>query len=271
MELFVTRTGDRDAVPRIALLHGLLGQGKNLATVAKAVQSNDPGILYDLPNHGRSPWTETFDYVEWADLVADDLRRRLPPGEPITVLGHSMGGKIAMILALRHPDLVRGLVVLDMAPVDTRGVETFLPLIDALRSIDLTRVHFREDADRTIADQVPETSVRAFLLQNLHRGENGWRWLPNLDLLADSLDAIGAWPDGVGGPVDTPVLWMRGGRSNYVTQASRPVMRSYFPRASLVTLRGVGHWVHAEDPRSVIEAVDLFLARVDEGDGVISR
>ena len=120
MELHTTAIGR--GTPRVAYLHGLLGQGKNLATVAKAVSASDPGLLYDLPNHGRSPWTEGFGYASMADAVAADLRDRLGHGTPVTVLGHSMGGKTAMALALRHPDLVRGLVVADISNPDAPAV-----------------------------------------------------------------------------------------------------------------------------------------------------
>lgn len=258
MELHVTRVGE--GTPRVAYLHGLLGQGKNLSTIAKLVSGDEPGLLYDLPNHGRSPWTDGFGYAAWADLVADDLRRRLGPATPITVLGHSMGGKTAMALALRHPSLVRGLVVADIAPDDSSHGYGFGRLIRALRDLPLEGLRTRADADAALAVSVREPGVRAFLLQNLHRGPDGWHWLPNLALLESALPLISGWPSGVRGPFTRPVLWMRGGDSGYVTDAHGPAMRALFPHARLVTIKNAGHWLHADQPEAVAGALAFYLA-----------
>ena len=258
MDLHATPVGT--GTPRVAYLHGLLGQGKNLATIAKAVSATDPGLLYDLPNHGRSPWTNSFGYAEWADIVADDLRRRLPAGTPITVMGHSMGGKTAMALALRYPDLVRGLVVADIAPDDSSHGYGFQRLITALQDLPLRQVGSRQDADALLAMSVKDAGVRSFLLQNLHRAPDGWRWLPHLDLLARALPQISGWPSGLRGTYQGPVLWVRGGESGYVTDEHAPAMRALFPRTRLVTIKGAGHWVHADQPEAVSATLDAFLA-----------
>lgn len=247
-------------VPRVAYLHGLLGQGKNLATIAKAVSATDPGLLVDLPNHGRSDWTATFGYANWADQVAETLRHHLPTGAPITVFGHSMGGKTAMALALRHPSLVRALVVADISPDDSSHGYGFGRLVNGLRDLPLAQVRTREDADRLLAAAVPDAGVRAFLLQNLHRAKpDGWRWLPNLDLLADALPGISGWPAGLRGPYQGPVLWLRGGDSGYVTDEHAPAMRELFPRTRLVTIKHAGHWLHADQPQAVAATLQAFL------------
>ncbi|RXW33315.1 alpha/beta fold hydrolase [Propioniciclava flava] len=258
MALHTMRIGS--GVPRVAYLHGLLGQGKNLATIAKAVSATDPGVLIDLPNHGRSPWTSTFGYADWADDVAAELRALLPPGVPITVFGHSMGGKTAMALALRHPTLVRALVVADIAPDDSSHGYGFARLVNGLRTLPLDQVSTREDADALLAPTVPDPGVRAFLLQNLHRAKpEGWRWLPHLDLLARSLPLISGWPAGLRGPYLGPVLWLRGGESGYVTDDHVPAMRALFPRTRLVTIKGAGHWLHADQPDAVAATLQAFL------------
>ena len=258
MDLFTTSVGQ--GTPRVAYLHGLLGQGKNLATIAKAVADTDPGLLYDLPNHGRSPWTDDFGYASMADAVADDLRERLGANAAVTVVGHSMGGKTAMAMALRHPSLVRGLVVIDIAPDDSSHGYGFHRLIAALKALDLSSIRTRADADDALADAIREPGVRAFLLQNLHRVPGGWRWLPNLDLLERALPLISGWPRGVGGTYGGPVLWMRGADSGYVTDEHVPAMRALFPRTRLVTIKNAGHWVHAEQPEAVSQSLALFLA-----------
>ena len=258
MSLHTMRIGS--GVPRVAYLHGLLGQGKNLATLAKAVSASDPGVLIDLPNHGRSAWTSGFGYADWADDVADTVRDLLPPGVPITVFGHSMGGKTAMALALRHPALVRALVVADIAPDDSSHGYGFGRLVNGLRNLPLDQVRTREDADALLAAAVPDAGVRAFLLQNLHRAKpDGWRWLPNLDLLAASLPQISGWPAGLRGPYLGPVLWLRGGESGYVTDDHAPAMRALFPRTRLVTIKGAGQWLLADQPDAVAATLQAFL------------
>ncbi|MFT3877937.1 MAG: alpha/beta fold hydrolase [Propioniciclava sp.] len=258
MDLHVTRIGE--GTPRVAYLHGLLGQGKNLATIAKAVAGAEPGLLYDLPNHGRSPWTDTFGYAAWADAVAADLRDRLGPATPISVFGHSMGGKTAMALALRHPSLVRGLVVADIAPDSSSHGYGFGRLIGSLRTLPLERIQTRAEADTALATSVREPGVRAFLLQNLHRVPGGgWRWLPNLALLEKALPQISGWPAGLRGPFPRPVLWMRGRESGYVTDEHVPAMRALFPHARLITVKNAGHWLHADQPEAVAGALAMYL------------
>ena len=132
VSLHTTVLGDDAAGSTVAFCHGLFGQGKNWTQVAKALSADHRVLLLDMPNHGRSPWTERFDYVELADLVADELRER-SPDEPVALVGHSMGGKIAMCLALRHPELVERLVVVDVAPVAYPSGREFVGYIETMR------------------------------------------------------------------------------------------------------------------------------------------
>lgn len=254
--------------PRVAFLHGVLGQGRNWTEIAKDLVA-DPGIqatLVDLPNHGRSPWTEDFSYVAMADTVADELRE-LAPGEPWVVLGHSMGGKVAMILALRHPDLVRGLVVVDIAPFSYGSVERdFTTIIRALRGLDLDEISSRDDADARLTAAIPNGGTRAFALQNLRRGrETPWAWQANLDLLEANLAALGDWPDDIADPgatYDGPVLWLNGADSVYVQPKVVPAMRALFPATRTVSVKGAGHWVHTDAPEVFVASVKAFLAAI---------
>lgn len=246
--------------PRVAYLHGLLGQGKNLATLARAVSETEPGLLIDLPNHGRSAWTPTFGYADWADAVAATLREHSAHGAPITVFGHSMGGKTAMALALRHPGLVRALVVADIAPDNSSHGYGFGRLVAGMAALPLDEIGSREHADSLLARTVPDAGVRAFLLQNLHRVKPaGWRWSANLKLLADALPQISGWPAGLNRPYQGPVLWLRGGDSGYVTDAHATKMRALFPRTRLVTIKHAGHWLHADQPEAVSATLQAFL------------
>lgn len=243
--------------PRVAFLHGLLGQGKNLAAIAKGL-GDRPSVLVDLPNHGRSPWVDTVSYPQYADLVADDLRRRLG-GRRIVLVGHSMGGKVAMALALRHPDLLDGLVVIDIPPDRSAGGYGFAGYLDALLALPLDRLSSRADADRHLGAAVADPVVRDFLLQNLHRHGHGWRWLPNLAVLRAHIARVSGWPDAWGAPWRGPVLWLRGADSPYVRDAHRPAMRALFPAVRLVTIKHAGHWVHADRPQAVIASLSAFL------------
>lgn len=146
----------------------------------------------DLPDHGRSPWTERVDLEAWADDVAATIRETTQT--PVNLVAHSLGGKVAMLLALRHPELVSKLVVVDISPVPNRTVGQFEHLLGALATLDLGTLAGRGDADAELAPLIPDHTVRAFLLQNLHRDGDRWAWRANLTSLRDSLDVIGGFP-----------------------------------------------------------------------------
>lgn len=254
-------TGYGEAGPRVVFLHGLFGQGRNWTGVARALSDAARVLLVDLPDHGRSPWSADFSYPAMADRVAG-LLDASAPGERWSVVGHSMGGKVAMLLALRHPELVERLCVVDVAPVTTTAVSSFGTYVDALRSVDLDQLPDRAAADAQIARQVPDPSVRGFLLQNLRREGTGagsrWRWQMNLDLLGERLPEIAGWP-GTSGRYDGPVLWLAGAESDYVQDAYAPSMRALFPRVRLVRIKGARHWVHADQPAVFVTTVRRFL------------
>lgn len=267
---------DRDALhhttigetgPRVVLMHGLFGQGKNWTSVAKALADRARVIMVDLPNHGRSGWTESVTYGEMAVAIADVLGEE--SDEPLNVVGHSMGGKVAMAMALLQPRLVERLVVADIAPVRYERLSSFADYVTGMRSIDLARITTRAEADARLAPYVPDDVVRSFLLQNLRRdpsSETGWRWQMNLSLLGAKLAELGDWPDLHTPPYEGPVLWVAGGRSDYVTPEYAPAMRALFPRTQLVTVKNAGHWVHSEQPEIFITALRRFL-RLDAPTG----
>lgn len=244
--------------PAIAYLHGLFGRGRNWSGIAAALDAHGyPGVLFDLPDHGHSSWTDGFDYFQVADRVAEELELRLGSAARLVVVGHSMGGKVAMLLALRHPGLVAALAVIDIAPADSAGVDAFVGLFSALSSLDLTTLTSRSEADHRLRPLVPDPDVRGFLLQNLRRRPH-WHWQPNLELLAADLDLIGGWPEVTEPPYAGPVRWITGERSPYVTSADEPTMRTLFPAVRLVVIPGAGHWVQADQPEAVVsELLDL--------------
>lgn len=242
----------------VAFLHGLFGQGKNFTAIAKALQPELRSLLVDLPNHGRSAWTDHFSYEETADLVAEELRHGFAASGPVHLVGHSMGGKVAMVLALRHPDLVDRLVVVDISPTGGRGTDEFEHLLDSLAGLDLSTVERRADADDALRGPIPDDRVRGFLLQNLRTGRDGFAWRANLELLRRELPEIGAFPQ-VESHFDGPTLWLAGERSPYVRPEHEPEMRRLFPRTTLATVKGAGHWVHSEQPETVVSALRTFL------------
>lgn len=258
MELNAVQVGR--GTPQVVFLHGLFGQGKNWLAVAKGLDNLGPCLLIDLPNHGRSPWTDDFGYAAMADAVADDLRRRLGPTASVVLVGHSMGGKTAMAVALRHPTLVRGLVVADIAPDDSSHGYGFGRLVRALRGLDLNAIDTRSDADAALAPAIADPGVRAFLLQNLHRTpRGGWSWQPNLALIESALPLISGWPRGISGRFHKPTLWLRGALSGYVRDEHLPAMQTLFPRVRLVTIPDAGHWLNADQPGAVTAAIADFV------------
>ncbi len=137
--LHVTEVGDSGG--RVVFLHGLFGQGRNFTQIAKALAPDLQSVLVDLPNHGRSAWTDDMDYEATAEIVAQALGERYADDGPFHLVGHSMGGKVAMVLALRHPELVERLVVVDIAPAVSEGAREFEHLLDSLAALDLDRAH----------------------------------------------------------------------------------------------------------------------------------
>lgn len=252
-------TTDIGAGPnRLFFLHGLLGQGKNFGTVAKLLGDVATTTLVDLPNHGRSDWTNYLDYPLMSDIVADLLIESGAGKQPVTLIGHSMGGKVAMQLALDYPGLLERLVVIDIAPMESETTRGYHAYTQALMALDLSQITDRASADAALSARVPDPSIRAFLLQNLHRDGDSWRWLPNLGLLDRSIDQIAGW-GAQDSSWDGPVLWLAGADSDYVGRHQVPIMTLLFPVAELVTIPDAGHWVHAAQPQATADAIRRFL------------
>jgi pimeloyl-ACP methyl ester carboxylesterase len=266
-----------EAGPRVVFVHGLFGQGKNWTTIAKGLADGHRVTLIDLPNHGHSPWTERVHYLDMVEMVATELEHL---DEPVTLVGHSMGGKVAMQLALRRPELLRSLVVVDIAPVTyplsggrtddpDEEASPFAAFIAAMRALDLDRLRTRDDADAALRAAVPSRMVRSFLLQSLVREglgtDGGWRWRLNLELLERDLGELRGFPaPPPGATFDGPVLWIAGANSSYVLDEDRPHMDALFPATRLVRVKNAGHWVHSEQPRIFLETLRRFLDGVEK-------
>ncbi|WP_295446041.1 alpha/beta fold hydrolase [uncultured Thiodictyon sp.] len=240
----------------LLLIHGLFGSAANWHGIARRLANDRPVLVPDLRNHGQSPWDARMDYRAMAaDLAA------LLDGEGIArahLVGHSMGGKAAMWLALSAPERVGSLVVVDIAPVTyaTRHGA----LVSALAALPLAQMTDRRAADALLAQTIHSAAVRGYLLQNLvHDRAGGWCWRVNLAVLAHSLDQVLGFPAAGDLQFPGPVLFLYGSRSDYVTGEGLPRIRALFPLARLRTIANAGHWVYADQPDEFLAAVSGFL------------
>lgn len=240
----------------LVILHGLFGSGDNWQTVARQLGSDSPVLLPDLPNHGESPHTDTFTLEETAEQVAGFLAEM---GVTSCVLsGHSLGGKVAMIMALQRPQLARRLCVVDIAP--KRYPPRHEAIIEAMREVEAAGVNSRSEADAIMADMISDARIRAFLLKSLVPNDGGgYYWRVNLDLIDRDYDHIVGWPDGLG-TYEGETLFIGGGESNYVGAADLNPIHGYFPRARFEEIPGAGHWLHAEKPREFLALFVPFVA-----------
>ena len=239
----------------VALLHGLFGGARNFGTLQRRLARRFRTLALDLRNHGDSPHADGMDYPTMAADVLETLaaRRALPA----SVMGHSMGGKVAMRLALARPDAVTRLVVADIAPV--WYASTFGPLAQAMRALPLRPGLTRADADALLTEAVPEADLRGFLLQNLRFGAAP-TWRIGLDAIAAGLPVIEDWPDAGGATYAGPALFVSGARSGYLRPEHRPAIRALFPAARFLTLKDAGHWLHADNPAGFASVLETFLA-----------
>ena len=235
----------------VMIVHGLYGSGRNWSVIAKRLSAKAHVITVDLRNHGHSPHTKTHSYPDMAaDL--DALISQL--GGPVHVVGHSMGGKAAMALALTRPAQIDRMIVADIAPVPYTHSQ--LPYIHAMKSVDLSQVTRRSDAEAQLAALGVEPALCSFFTQSLDIKEQKWRL--NLDTLEAEMDKIMSFPP-LEGRFDKPVLFLTGAQSDYVLPEHRAQIKAYFPQARFAKLTGAGHWLHADKPRAFEEAVAEFL------------
>jgi esterase len=241
--------------PALVFLHGLFGSGDNLRGLGRAFEDTHTAVYPDLPNHGDSPHTDDVRYGELADAVAELVRREAY--SPATIVGHSMGGKVAMCLALNHPEHVAGLVVLDMAP--RRYEPSHGAIMDAMLELPVDAVESRADADRMLADAIPSRPVRSFLLKNLVKDDGSYRWRLNLPVLRREYDTILGWQGD--GSYEGPALFVGGTQSKYLDpDRDDELVHGYFPRARIEMLDGSGHWIHSERPDEVRTLIRDFLS-----------
>jgi esterase len=248
---------DTGAGDPLVILHGLFGSKRNWASVARRLGGQRRVLTVDLRNHGESPWDDRHDYPALADDVAQVIEAVL--GRPAAVLGHSMGGKAAMILAVSRPELVERLVVVDIPPAESAGDTR--RCLEAMRAVPLKTFTRRAEVETALAAAIPDPAIRAFLAANVVSRPEGLAWGVNLEALARQFETIRGFPEiPPGRRYDGPTLFVAGGRSHYLLPDHTPAITRLFPAATIEVLTDAGHWVHAEAPDAFVAAVGRFLS-----------
>ncbi len=244
--------GPQEATPSL-IAHGLFGSARNWNAIAQRLSASRPVITVDMRNHGHSFWSDSHSYD---DMAADLVRviDHLGTG-PLDVIGHSMGGKAAMTLALTAPDRVARLLVADIAPVPYSHSQ--MQYIEAMRAVDLSAVTRRADAAAQLGAQGVAPELQSFFTQSLDVSARRWRF--NLSALTRDMPKILGFPD-LTGVFDGPTLFLSGGLSDYVTREARPRIKALFPKAHFAKIPGAGHWLHAEKPRAFVDTAAAFLS-----------
>lgn len=242
----------RDA-PTLVIAHGLYGSGRNWGVIARRLADRREVVAVDMRNHGDSPRYSSQSYAEMAEDLAEVIEAL---DAPVDLLGHSMGGKAAMQLALTRPELLRRLIVADIAPVAYSHDQT--RHAQAMAALDLSRITSRAEADAALAARIEDAALRAFFLQSLDLRSQPPRWKLNLAVLEAEMPKIVGWP-GTEGRFDGPALFLTGAESQYVRPEHREAIRALFPRARFAKIPGAGHWLHAEKPREFEETVRVFF------------
>jgi esterase len=254
MKLFVRRMGQGNPV---VILHGLLGLSDNWITFARELSRDFEVFLPDLRNHGQSPHSHAFNFRVLADDLFELIQDQSLQG--ISLIGHSLGGKIAMLFALNHPELVSKLVVVDIALREYSPSSEHRMLIEAMIAVDLSRCRSRSDVDHQLEPRVHSLKLRQFLLKNIYwKDKETLAWRINLPVLLETLPGLfkGIPPEG---EFKKPVLLVRGELSEYVHDDDLPEMKKKFPGASVLTIENASHWVHADAPGIFNDRVHEFL------------
>jgi esterase len=249
LQLEIDVVGDGSPV---VILHGLFGSSRNWRGIAQALADQHRVYCVDLRNHGRSPWAATMSYPEMADDVRSLIKaERL---ERPTVIGHSMGGKTAMALALRNPEMVGQLTVVDIAPVGY--TDRFSGYLEAMRAIDTSALAKRADAMQEMVERIKDADVAGVLMQNLVLYDEHFDWRLNLPVIAAEMHVLcGFPPELLLRRFKGPSTLIRGGLSDYVQPGDEAAITEPFPAMRVVEIEGAGHWVHADRPAEFLAAL----------------
>ena len=243
--------GDEKSPP-VMIVHGLYGSGRNWGVIAKRLSDQFFVITVDLRNHGDSPWLDTHNYHVMADDLVEVINSlNIKPN----IIGHSMGGKAAMVLALKRPNLVRNLIIADIAPVKYEHDQS--QFIEAMQKVDLSKVEKRSDATLALSKFLEDKSLQNFFTQSLDIKAK--RWKLNLKVLRSEMAEILSFPK-IESEFSGHSLFLKGEKSDYIKSEHRKLIKSLFTKARFATFKEAGHWLHAEKPREFESAARLFFS-----------
>ncbi len=242
----------------VLILHGLFGSKRNWQSIAKHLAKQYTVYTLDLRNHGESEHADTMSYESMAadvfQFISDNNLQQL------AIVGHSMGGKVAMTMALQKPELIRQMVIIDIAPVAYE--HSFAELISALNTLPLDQISNRQQANEFLKTSIQPQSLRQFMLQNLYKQEDQqtFAWRINLQAIQASLNDLMAFPSSQHySPYQNKVLFLKGEKSDYITHQYERQIYKLFPNALFITVAGAGHWLHAENPDFVVSEISKFI------------
>lgn len=240
----------------LIILHGLFGSSRNWQTIAKKLVGNFQVITPDLRNHGMSFHALSMTYTEMAEDILELIRDLSL--DNVSLIGHSMGGKVAMINALFHSHVIEKLAVLDIAPVSYE--HRYGKLCQAMQNLPLDQINNRNEAGEILNDQINDLFLTQFLLQNLLRAEDGFEWRINLPAIQSNIESISSFPDmGNGKQYDKPALFLGGEKSHFVQPEYHGEIKKHFPNAEIELIENAGHMLHIEQPDIVIDKIRNFL------------
>ncbi|WP_372751142.1 alpha/beta fold hydrolase [Labilibaculum sp.] len=256
--------------PALIIVHGLYGSSDNWLTIAKELSNNFEVFIIDQRNHGNSPHASTHSYLDLKEDLLEFMNDQHI--EKAILIGHSMGGKTVMFFALDYPERVNSLLVVDIAPKNYSKISDYAPqtidhssIVKAMQNFDLSPYKNRTDIDRKLAETITDKRIRQFLLKNLKRDENKqFIWKLNIKIISEYLSEI---MDGIEedqykdrkGNSSFPVLFIKGAKSNYISDDDHNIIRSFFPRAEITTIPNAGHWVHSEQAKLLIKTIEYFV------------
>ncbi len=252
MNLFYREVGEGKP---IVILHGLFGSSDNWLSIAKVLSATHKVYSLDQRNHGQSPHDSEFSY----DAMANDLKEFLIQHQiekPI-VIGHSMGGKVAMEFAVENQEMLEKLIIVDISPKSYPVHHDVI--LEGLESLPVATLKSRGEADKLLSKYVSEIGTRQFLLKNLARTSEGFAWKINLSVISNNIGIVGQGLE-ENTSFDKPTLFINGRNSGYIKENDAPLIYKHFPKAKLQTIDNAGHWVHAEQPEEFLRVVEEFIS-----------
>jgi esterase len=241
--------------PWIMLIHGLFGSMDNLSALRRQFTESFQVLSIDLPDHGKSAFTQTFSFVQYANLISELLDRL--EIKQLSIVGHSLGGKVAMQLALNQHELISHLIVLDIAPVayTPRHSNVF----QGLNNVVLADLTSRKEADIALSEYIEDSSTKQFLLKSLYNENYVWNWRFNLALLQKDYTKLSAAITS-DDPYMGPVLFIKGEHSDYILLEHKQAVLQLFPNSQSKMISGTGHWIHAEKPQLCVKLIRTFYS-----------